>query len=207
MSDLPPPDSILARAIAGDRAALTVLLTRAHAELARRVERRIPAALRGSLDADDVVQQAFIAVFREIGRFEYRGEDSFDRWTATIAIRTLRNEVKARRRLKRGGGRAVIGDAQANAEESMVALFDMVAAPGRTPSLSIVRREAIASVQRALDELPEDYRIAVLGVYIEGRPVAEVAAQMGRTERAIHNLCFKAKARLTELLGSDPRLT
>lgn len=205
MSDQVQQTELIQRAVGGDRAALTILLTRVHADLSRRLTRRMPADIRGSLDADDVLQQAFIAVFREISRFEDRGDDSFERWVATIAIRTLRNEIKARRTLKRGGGRYAIA-ASGNPDESMVALFDMVAAPGRTPSRSIVRHEAIASVQRALDSLPPDYREAVIGVYIDGKSVAEVAAQMGRTERAIHNLCFKAKARLCETLGSDPRL-
>lgn len=196
--------SLIRRAVAGDQAALTLLLTQSHDALARRLNRRIPANVRGSLEADDVIQQVCVAAFREIRRFELRQDDSFDRWLATIAIRMLRNEVKARRALKRGGGRAAaVG---ADPDTSMVALLDLVAAPGRTASRSLVRREAVLAMQRALDALPPDYRQALVGVYIDAKSVADVAAEMGRTERAVHNLCFKAKHRLGEILGDDPRL-
>ncbi len=77
-----------------------------------------------------------------------------------------------------------------------------MAGPAGTPSRCAATHEAVAALEAALVQLPEDYRRAVQLVYIEGQPVSTVAAQMGRTDRAIHNLCFKAKAHLRDLLGS-----
>lgn len=87
----------------------------------------------------------------------------------------------------------------------MVGLLDLLGGPDHTPSRSVARHEAVAAIQSAIDGLPEDYRRAVWLVYIEGHPVAASALAMGRTERAVHNLCYKAKDRLRELLGSQSR--
>lgn len=190
------------RSSAGDVAALTVLLTECRRRLVAYVQARVPTRCRGTVDAEDVVQAALIPAYREIAAFEYRGPGSFHRWIATIAIRKLRDAVRASRARRRGGDVHV---AAAALDESMIALLDCVSSPGRSPSQSVARHEAIAAIQSALDRLPPDYRQAVWLVNIEGRTVAEAAAAMGRTERAVHNLCHKARRRLSELMGSFSR--
>ncbi|UCC29834.1 MAG: sigma-70 family RNA polymerase sigma factor [Phycisphaerales bacterium] len=198
---------LVGKAVGGDPVALTVLLTQARGRLRNHVTRRIPADLRGTIDADDVLQDAQVQAYSHIAHFVPQGPDSFYRWFATIAIRRLRNAVERHRALKRGGGRlARAGAARAGVpEESCVALLDLLAAPVKTPSRTAAGREAVQAVQAALAFLPEDYRQAVQLVYIEGQPVAAAAAKMGRTERAIHNLCYKAKDRLRKLMGSRSR--
>lgn len=57
----------------------------------------------------------------------------------------------------------------------------------------------------ALTQLPSDYGEAARLVYLEGFSVAAAAQAMGRSDRAIHNLCHKAKQRLRELLGTRSR--
>ena len=65
------------KAVDGDSAALTVLLTLARDRLHAHVARRIPADLRGTIDADDVLQEALVEAYGHIGGFEPRGSDSF----------------------------------------------------------------------------------------------------------------------------------
>lgn len=194
---------LIERAVGGDPAALTFLLTDSRSRLCGYLTRKIPSDLRGMIDADDIAQEAHVEVFRHVRTFENRGPDSFDRWVTTIAARKLRDAVKMRRALRHGGGHVIAGGGARSKEDSMVALLDLVALPDRTPSRSAVRHEAVAAMQRALDGLPEDYRRAVWLVYIEGRSVSDAATAMGRTDRAIHNLCHKGKARLREILGND----
>lgn len=197
--------SMIRRAVGGDIVALTVVLTESRAKLLDYLQRRIPPDLKGTVDADDLAQEAHVEVFRHIGDFELRGPDSLDRWVATIALRKLRDAIKMRRADRRGGGKMALSPFPRHVEDSMVALLDVLAVTTRTPSQSAVRHEVVAAVQDALAELPEDYRQAIWMVHIEGRSAAAAAEQMGRTERAIHNLCYKAKARLRERLGSDSR--
>ncbi len=193
------------RAVAGDSAALTTLLTEARGRLCAHLRQRIPAALRGAIDGDDLVQEAHVEVFQHIGSFKVRDADSFFRWVCTIAMRKLHDAVRRRRADKRGGGRAAVSGAGGNLESSVVMLLDMMADSGRTPSRAIARLEALEAVSAALKVLPDDHRQAVRLVYLEGLAVAQAAERMGRTERAVHNLCYKAKRRLREILGSASR--
>ena len=202
--DAPSREAELAsRAAAGDGVALTTLLTQSRPHLLRYVADHIPADVRGMLDADDIVQQAHVDVFRCIGEFVDRGAGSFLRWTATIALRRARDAIRRQRAAKRRGVAAAAPTGVAACEDSLIALLEWVEAPGRSPSRSCARREAIAAVQTALDQLPPDYREALWKVSIEGASVAVAAQAMGRSERAVHNLCHKARARLRELLGES----
>ncbi len=192
---------LIRRAIAGDEVATTVLLADVHERLRSRVAARVSPDLQATVDADDIVQETQIQVFRHIGEFEPRGTDSFFRWVATIAIRRLRNAVKARRSLKRGGAE-VPRTTAGLPEASVVALLELMAGPEKTPSRLAAGQEATRAVEDAMQFLPEHYRQAVGLVYLEGNSVAEAATIMGRSPRAIHNLCFKAKRQLRSVLGS-----
>jgi RNA polymerase sigma-70 factor (ECF subfamily) len=85
---------------------------------------------------------------------------------------------------------------------SVVALLDMMAGPEKTPSRTAARSEAVRAVEDALEQLPTDYRQAVRLVYLEGLTASEAGERMHRTERGVHNLCYKAKKHLRDLLGS-----
>ena len=196
---------LVSRAVRGDRVALTTLLTQSRHALVRYVAERLPADVRGAVDTDDIVQQTHVDVFGKFSQFHDRGAGSFARWTATIALRRLRDAIRRQRALKRGGGVVHVPSGAAALEDSLIALLDWVEAPGHSPSRSIARREAMAAVQTALDELPPDYREALWKVNVEGIGVAAAAQAMGRSERAVHNLCYKARNRLRELLGARDR--
>jgi len=85
---------LISRAVAGDGAALKLLLLDAHPRLCGYVSRRIPADLRSTLDAEDVAQEAYGQVFRRIGQFQPRGADSFQRWVLTIGLHKLRHAIQ-----------------------------------------------------------------------------------------------------------------
>ncbi len=180
---------LVEQAVAGDTVAMKLLLTQSREDLCRLVGKRIPADLRSILDVEDVVQESHIEVFRRIASFKVRGPQSFHRWLIAIALTRLRNGIKRHRALKRGGGRAVMAAWPKRIEDSTLALLDTLAGPGQTPSKSVARQEAINAVQASLAGLPEDYRAALWLVHIEGRSVKSTAAEMGRTERAVHGLC------------------
>jgi RNA polymerase sigma-70 factor (ECF subfamily) len=193
---------LIGRAVAGDHSALKLLLLDAHPRLCSYVARRMPTDLRATLDAEDVVQEAYAQVFRRVGQFEPRGPLSFQRWMLTIALRKLRNAISRERAAKRGGGARLAGATLRRQEESCVALLDLLAAPGRTPSRCVARQEAVQAVEGALAALPDHYRQALWLVHIQGWPVARAAAEMGRTERALHGLCRRGLKLLRDRLGS-----
>lgn len=202
MSSDPDTASLIGRAVDGDATALKLLLLELHDAVCRSIARRLPPGLGRTIDPEDVAQEAYVQVFRHVRSFQPRGEDSFRRWVTTIALRRLRNAIQRQRARKRGGGAPAAAVAARSFEDSCVALLDLLAAPGRTPSRTLAAREAAQVVNEALAGLPDDYRQAIRLVHLEGWPVAHVAAEMGRTERAIHGLCRRGLERLREQIGS-----
>src|SRR5947209_14012937 len=56
-------------------------------------------------DADDLVQEVLLVVFREVGRFERRGPGAFRAWLRTILVHRMRDYFRAcRRRPTASGG-------------------------------------------------------------------------------------------------------
>ena len=154
---------------------------------------------------DDVVQDTQIQIFRNIRSFKNNGEDSFYRWVATVALYRLRNIIKAQRSLKRGQGRTTSGTGHSPGTDSTYSLLDWMRGPENTPSQRASLAEAQSALEQSMAALPAHYRQAVRLVYLEGRSVQEAAQIMGRTERAIHNLCHKAKEQMHLTMGSTSR--
>ncbi len=196
--------ALLRSAVAGDSSALAALLTEAEESLRQRIAPRIPSDLRAHLGADDVLQEVYIEVFRSIGRFEQRGPESFERWLATIALRCLRREVRRWRSAKRGGGWGRVQHVAA-ADESAVTLLRLMEASDSTPSRQAARLEECQALGDVLAGLPEGCAAAVQLVYLEGESLPEVARRLGKTERAVRSLCYRAKVALRELLRPPDR--
>jgi len=199
-------DSVLiARAVAGDEVALSQLLYRHHGRLATEVGGKLPADLQGSVSAEDIVQETFVVAFQRIGSFNPQDHERFYSWLAVIARNRLMDAIKAHRADKRGGGRVVAATAPSTGDEEVVLLLEMLAAHSRTPSRSAANHEAAQAIQQALDEVSEDYAKALRMRYLEGLPVAEVAARMNRSEGAIHMLCHRGLEALRQVLGDASR--
>lgn len=66
-------------------------------------------------------------------------------------------------------------------------------------------KEVVHAIQVALVSQPEVCRQAVWMRHIEGRAVGEIAAALGRTERAVHQLCYRGLAMLEEAMGPTSR--
>ena len=194
---------LVKQAVAGDVVALKLLLAESRLELCRYLSRKIPTHLSRLVDADDLTQDAHVEVFRRIADFELRGPDSFTRWVSTIALSRLRNAISWHRAARRGGGRVAITHGLRSRDDSTIELLDTLAGRDLTPSRCVARGEAIDAVQEAIDTLPEQYRQAILLIHIEGQPVREAAASMGRTERAVHGLCRRGMKLLRERLSAD----
>lgn len=201
MSKAGPLDDVIRRAVAGDRAALDGLFAAYYAQLAKHIAPQLPADLHGTLAAEDVLQEAFLDAFQAIGNAKFESDEAFSGWLVSIVEHRRLDLIRAARASKRGGGWSPL-DAQ---RESMASMLGQLAVNLRTPSVSAAGHEAILAIQSALDRLPEDYREALRLRYVEGLPVAETAARMGRTEAAVRMLCHRALKEMGTLMGSASR--
>jgi RNA polymerase sigma-70 factor (ECF subfamily) len=92
---------------------------------------------------------------------------------------------------------------EAAVEDSSQRLTGFLVAHGSSPSEHVSKEEQLARLARALDELDEDHREAIVARYLMQLPVAEIAAQMKRSERSVAGLLLRGRKRLRKLLKED----
>lgn len=182
-----------------DACTLAELLLQHAGPLRTYLQRHIPDGLRGSIQADDILQEAWIAAYANIASFRPRGPEAFARWLMTIVTTRLASAVRMARQMKRGGGRLAV---RPNPSSSLAALFERLASPEKTPSRIVSAQDAAAAVLVSLSSLPEDRRTAIRLRYLEGRSLEEVAAAMDRTIASVRSLLFQGCNQLRGLLGS-----
>jgi len=101
--------------------------------------------LRDDSEAEDVVQQAVLQAFHNLGQF--RREASFKTWLSRITL----NEVL---HLRRGKAIAPVKPLHGD-------VADRLADPSAPADIQLQRRQETARLRRALTRLPEKYRLII----------------------------------------------
>jgi RNA polymerase sigma-70 factor (ECF subfamily) len=196
--------SLVASAVAGDRGALEQLLLAHYSRLEQRVRSRLGDESTGLLGVEDVLQEAFVDVFRSIGRFQPGASGSFTAWLNTVVEHRLLDSLRRLRRKKRGGDRRQVV-ATAAGDSSLADLVALLSDHGGSPSQCAARDEAIRAVQVGLAGLPDDQRSVILHRYVEQQSIESTATAMRRTPGAVRGLLHRAKHSLRDALGRSAR--
>lgn len=179
-----PDELLVQRVVEGSPVALAALYHR-YGRPAFFLARRI-CANEGV--AEDVVQEAFLALWRDPGRFDpQRG--TFGTWLMTLvhhrSVDALRREGTFRRRTT----------AAENGEDRLVV-------PGPSADQAALDSIRARQVRDALDSLPEAQREALVLAYFGGYTQGEVAALTGVPLGTVKSRTFTALARLRANLGA-----
>ncbi len=196
---------LIAGATSGDGVALERLLLTCYDRLARNIGSKLPASVQQIVDVDDILQQTFLQVFRDIRNFEPHAGRSFFNWVKTIAENRLLDTIKGLKRKKRGGDHHRVREVKDGQTSSIKDLVEMMSADGRSPSRSFARHEAMQAVQIGLASLPEDQREAIRLRFLCGKSLEEVAVAMGRTKGAVRGLIHRGKQGLHDAMGRSSR--
>ena len=86
-------EELVRRVRAGDEAAARLLFERHLPSLRAKARARLPTALRGKVAESDVIQEAWLAAYLALGKFEDRGDGSFGRWLRGILEHKVLEEV------------------------------------------------------------------------------------------------------------------
>src|SRR3954447_20474612 len=82
-------------------------------------------------------------------------------------------------------------------------LDDLLPSAGPTPEQLLEHRERLAYLVEAVAELPERLRIVVSDYFLEERPMAEIAAELGVTESRVSQMRAEALILLREALNHE----
>ena len=193
------PEHLLSLARAGDVAALGQLLELYRNYLALMARLQVGRRLQGKVDAADIVQETFLEAHRDFAQFRGYSEGEVVAWLRRILASNLANLVRHYYGTQR---RDIHLERELNREldESWAALDDGLIARQSSPSHQAARREQAVILVDALQQLPEDYREAIVLRHLEGLTFPEIATRMGRTEDSVKKLWARALVRMRRAL-------
>ena len=162
-------------------------LYREHAQRVARWAQRLGGP---TADVEDVIQEVFMVVHRELKNF--RGDAQLSTWL----FRITENVVRHRRRKDRL--RRWVGGSATDVAGKL--------ASGRpTPVEALERREASALVYRVLDGMNEKYRTLIILFELEGLSGDEVAELTGTRPSALWVTLHRARAQFLARLKKEER--
>jgi RNA polymerase sigma-70 factor (ECF subfamily) len=178
---------LVVRAKTGDRDAAEALLERCLPQLRRWAHGRLPAAARGNLDTNDLVQDAAMNLLRRLDYFEPRHVGAMQGYLRQSVINRIRDEV---RRIGRNAPPVELPEEHPSDHTS--------------PLESAIKAEAYDRYRSALQTLqPKDRELVVARVEVQWS-VAEIADRFNiRTVDAARMAVSRAIKRLTKQLHAN----
>jgi RNA polymerase sigma-70 factor (ECF subfamily) len=173
------------------------LLMRRHNQMLYRIARGI---LRDGAEAEDAVQDAYLAAFRNIAAF--RGGSRLSTWLARIVINESYALLRKRKRagvvLPFGPQSEAWGTGERDAEEDA-----MTATAAEQPDAAASRAEVRRLLERNIDALPDQFRTAFILREVEEMSVDEAAACLGVPAATVRSRTFRARALLREAMARE----
>jgi RNA polymerase sigma-70 factor, ECF subfamily len=175
---------LVARARDRDEAAIRSIMQSNN----RRLYRLARGILRNDSEAEDVVQETYVRAFTHLDQF--RGESSLSTWLSRIAM----NEALGRLR----GQRANVEWTSLPQPTLEAQIIQFPLAASTDPEKTMAQREIQQVVERAIDEIPEPFRLVFITRVIEGMNVEETAEILGLKPETVKTRLHRARAMLRE---------
>ena len=174
--------------------------TQAFARLVERHQDRLYNGLLHVLgsheDARDAAQDGFLLAFEKLNQFQ--GHSAFYSWLFRIALNA--GISRKRKEKNRPGSIDALKDQTGQEPQDLH--------PGSTPSYGIEQSERQRVVQRALADLPEEYRVVLVLKEMESLSYEQigeiVGCPIGTVRSRIHRARTELREKLSRLLRDDP---
>ncbi|MCA9179047.1 MAG: sigma-70 family RNA polymerase sigma factor [Planctomycetales bacterium] len=201
------PDSEVARLAAQDEPFLGELFTRHRERLLRTVRFRMDRRLLGRVDADDILQEAYLDGAQRLKHISASPPPSAFLWLRSITLQTLINVHRRHLGAKiRDANREVSLQSPGWTQPSSVSLAAKLLDSLTSPSLAAIRQEVTEQLEEALETLaPIDREVLALRHFEElsNREVAEV---LEIQQKAASVRYVRALGRLQKVLEQFPAL-
>lgn len=173
---------LVERVQTGDKAAFDLLVRKYQNKVVKLVSRYV----QDGNEALDVAQEAFIKAYRALGSF--RGESAFYTWLYRVSINTAKNHLVAQ------GRQPVSNESEIGSGDDEDA-FDISARLRETdtPEGLALTDEIQRTVLRAIEELPEDLRTAIVLRELEGMSYEQISQTMECPVGTVRSRLFRAR--------------
>ncbi len=183
---------VIERVKAGEIALYEIIMRRYN----QRLYRVARAIVRDDNEAEDVMQDAYVRAYQNLGQF--RGASSFATWLTRIAINEALSRLRLRNRNPQSGEDDGYGEDFMNLADS-----------SPDPELNASVAELGHLLEKAVLDLPEQYRTVVMLRDIEELSTADTAAALDLTEENVkvrlHRGRAMAREWLFERVGSNAK--
>lgn len=143
-------------------------------------------------DISDLAQEVFIRVYRYIGSL--RNPKTFRSWLNQIVLNLFYDELRKRpRRI------ATISMDKTNDDDDQIREFpDLNLGPDEV----VLNKELAEFIRKAMDELPEQFRIVIVLRELQGLSYEEISESLGCELGTVKSRIARARARLQTMLKS-----
>ena len=148
---------------------------------AKRLKRTALRITMCAADAEDVVQDTFLQVFRNVDKF--RGECQFGSWITTIAMNQARMAIRRRK--------TTIVSLDVGIEMGEDRAFHQIAGPGDTPEQICIRRELAETVGEVVITLRQIDRSVFEMYFVQELSLNEIAERLGITASASKSRLYR----------------
>lgn len=163
----------------GDLAAFDMLFSRYQTKIVNLISRYV----RDSEEVQDVAQEAFIKAYRALPRF--RGDSAFYTWLYRIAINTAKNHLVARSR-RPPSVDVDVDDADFRDDADMLR-------ESEDPESALARDQLRATIDTALQDLPDDLRSALTLREFDGLSYEQIAQVLDCPVGTVRSRIFRAR--------------
>ncbi len=183
---------LVARVQRGDKQAFDLLVLKYE----RKIMRLLSRMIRDPAEIEDVAQESFIKAYRALPQF--RGDSAFYTWLYRIAINTARNWLAQNNR------RPSTPSAHESEEGETFNETDNLT-DSSNPESEMASRQIAETVNKAMNDLPEELRNAIVMREIDGMSYEDIAQSMNCPIGTVRSRIFRAReaiaTRLRPLLG------
>lgn len=183
----PDEHDLVARARGGDKAAIRTIVRQNN----RRLFRVARSILKDDWEAEEAVQEAYVRAFRRLDDFE--GRAALATWLTRIVI----NEALMRLRRRRPEI-AEIADLDVVAADEAANVLAFPVNAQADPERAMAQTEINAMLEKAIDDLPDVYRIVLVARVIEEMSVEETAELYGLKPETVKTRLHRARALLRQ---------
>jgi len=177
----------------GDSLAYDILVTRYSGQIYGLLFR----LTQDAEEAADLTQDTFLQVLRSIRKF--RGDSELKTWLFRIAINESRNRFRWWKRRKRES--TVSLDAQP--AHDGLPLNETLADAAEDPENALMRKQERRRIERALDELPLQFREAVVLCDVEGQSYQEIATILDINIGTVKSRIARGREEMRKRLGGS----
>jgi len=180
-------EDLVARVQQGDKSAFDFLVIKYQHKIIQLVN----GYIKDPSEAQDVAQEVFLKAYRALGSF--RGEAAFYTWLYRIAINTAKNYLLSRSR-RSSSFEVDIQDAEAIENAPQLQGMD-------TPERHLLNEEIVDTIKTAIENLPEEMRIAIMLREFEGMSYEEIAVAMDCPVGTVRSRIFRAREAIDSKLN------